>query len=188
MKTSRATTRFLLLAVAVLAGCATTPAPQPQSQRAPNVDFAAFHTFALPATPGVGDNDAPLQLLDQNIRDAIAEQMRRKGYVEAAEQPELRMVYETASADRVENKPVQLGIGIGGWGSNGGGSVSTGTSSVSTYKEGTLVIRAIDVARNAEVWVGSVSTKITGDSLQPAAVTSVVAGVMREFPARPAGQ
>ena len=96
----------------------------------------------------------------------------------------MRMVYETASADKIENSPVRIGVGVGSWGGNAGGSVGVSSSSVRNYKEGTLVVHAIDNARNAEVWQGRISTRITQGSLEPAAVNTVVATAMRDFPAR----
>jgi hypothetical protein len=120
-------------------------------------------------------------------RAAIAEQMRRRGYTETAERADLRMIYETTSAERLESNPVQVGVGIGSWGGNVGGSINVGSPSIRNYKEGTLVIHAVDNARNAEVWEGRISARITRGSLEPAAVSSTVADVMRDFPARPAG-
>jgi hypothetical protein len=69
-----------------------------------------------------------------------------------------------------------------------GGSVNVGSPSVKNYKEGSLVIHAIDAARNAEVWQGSVSGQMTNGSLEPAAINQAVAKAMKDFPARPAGQ
>jgi hypothetical protein len=186
MKPGGAAARYWLPVVVVLAGCATS-APKPEWQRDSTVNFAAYRTFALPATPGVGGNDPPLQLLDRNIRNAIAGEMRRKGYTETSEQPDLRMIYETTSADRVESSPVQVGVGVGSWGGNVGGSINVGSPSIRNYKEGTLVIHAVDNARNAEVWEGRVSSRIGSGGVDPAAVSSTVAEVMRNFPARPAG-
>jgi hypothetical protein len=179
--------KCLLPALAVLAGCATST-PQPRSRRSPDADFSAYRTFALPETPGIGDNDRPLQLLDRDIRAAIAGQMRLKGYVESSDQPDLMMSYETANANRVANNPVRVGIGVGSWGGNFGGSINVGSPSVRNYKEGTLVIHAVDTARNAEVWVGTLSERLNSGSLESTAVASAVAEVMKDFPARPAGQ
>ena len=186
MKPGGAAARYWLPAVVLLAGCASS-APQPAWQRDPAVNFAAYRTFALPATPGVGGTDPPLQLLDRNIRTAIAEQMRRKGYTETTGQPDLRMIYETTSADRVESNPVRVGVGVGSWSGNVGGSINVGSPSIRNYKEGTLVIHAVDVARNAEVWEGRLSSRIANGGLDPAAVSTTVAEVMRDLPARPAG-
>jgi hypothetical protein len=76
---------------------------------------------------------------------------------------------------------------MGSWGGSFGGSVSVGSPSVRNYREGTLVIHAIDNVRNAEVWQGRVSGKITKGSTEAAAVTSAVAAAMKDFPARSAG-
>jgi hypothetical protein len=49
-------------------------------------------------------------------------------------------------------------------------------------------VHAVDTARNAEVWQGRVSKKITKGSLEPAAINQAVAVAMQDFPARSAGQ
>jgi len=173
-----------LLAVALVAGCASAP-PQPESMRDPGVDFAAFRSFGWAPAPGVNEADPPLLLLDRSIRDAIGAEMRRRGYVESPDSPDLRIAYDTASEEKVESNPVRVGIGVGSWGGNFGGSVNVGSPSVRNYREGTLVIHAIDAARNAEVWQGRVSGRIGKESLEPAAVAAAVATAMRDFPARP---
>ncbi len=174
-----------LLAIALVAGCVSAP-PQPESMRDPGADFAAFRTFGWAPAPGVNEADPPLLLLDRSIRDAIGAEMRRRGYVESPDDPDLRIAYDTASQEKIESNPVRVGIGMGSWGGNFGGSVNVGSPSVRNYREGTLVIHAIDASRNAEVWQGRVSGRIAKDSLEPAAVAAAVATAMRDFPARPA--
>ena len=75
-------------------------------------------------------------------------------------------------------------IGVGSYGSSGGGSVGVGSPSVKNVKEGTLVIHAIDPARNAEVWRGSASRELGKGNVEPAVVQSVVADMLSDFPAR----
>jgi hypothetical protein len=156
--------------------------------RDPQADFAAYRTFGWQGTGATADaaGDAPLALLDGYLRTAIAAELQKRGYAEAAPgvTPDLRVAYETASADKIENNPVRVGIGVGSWGGNVGGSVNVGSPSVRNYREGTLVIHAIDAARNAEVWQGRVSKKITKGSVEPAAVAQAVAVAMRDFPTR----
>lgn len=174
-----------LLAAALVAGCASPP-PRPETMRDPGADFAAYRTFGW-ATGGVNEaTEAPVRLLDANLRAAISDVMKRKGYVEApaGTAPDLRIAFETASADKIENNPVRVGVGIGSWGGNFGGSVNMGSPSIRNYKEGTLVIHAIDNARNAEVWQGRVSGKITQGSLEPAAINQAVMTAMADFPVR----
>jgi len=173
-----------LLAALLLAGCAASP-PQAESMRDPSVNFASYRTFGWAPAAGVAGADAPLQLLDRNIRSAVSEELRRRGYTEDAESPDLRIAYETASQQKIENQPVRIGVGVGSWGGNVGGSVNVGSPSVRSYQEGTLVIHAIDAARNAEVWQGRISTRLSKGSLEPAAVTGTVRAVLRDFPARP---
>jgi hypothetical protein len=62
--------------------------------------------------------------------------------------------------------------------------MSVGSPSLRNYQEGTLVIHAIDNARNAEVWQGRISGKVTKGSTEAAAVTTAVQAAMKDFPAR----
>lgn len=176
------------LALGLLAGCATSSDTQPETMRDPQADFGSYRTFGWHGTGATADaaSEEPLKLLDSNVRVAITAELRKRGYVEApaGTTPDLRMAYETASTDKLENNPVRVGIGVGGWGGNVGGSVNVGSPSVRNYREGTLVIHAIDAARNAEVWQGRVSKKITKGSLEPAAIAAAVASAMQDFPAR----
>jgi hypothetical protein len=112
--------------------------------------------------------------------------MKRRGYVEDQASPHLRIAYETTSAEKVESNPVRVGVGVGSWGGNLGGSVSVGSPSLRNYREGTLVIHAIDSGRNAEVWQGRVSGRVSKGSLEPAAISTAVSTAMRDFPARSA--
>jgi hypothetical protein len=125
-----------------------------------------------------------LRLLDQNIRTAIAGEMRRLGYTQDDASPDLRIAYETASATKIEDSPVRVGVGMGSWGGSFGSSVNVSSASLRNYQEGTLVIHAIDVARNAEVWQGRISGRLTKGNLESAAVTAAVQAAMRDFPAR----
>jgi hypothetical protein len=79
---------------------------------------------------------------------------------------------------------VRVGIGVGSWGGNMGGSVSMGSPSVRNFTEGTLVVHAIDTSRNVEVWQGRVSGKMTKGSVEPAAIHQAVALAMADFPVR----
>jgi hypothetical protein len=176
----------IVAALLLLAACTTTSAPQPESMRDPQVDFGAFRTYGWQPAPQVDGKDAPVALLDQNIRAAIATELNKRGYVEAANDPDLQIAYETASADKIENNPVRVGVGVGSWGGSMGGSIGVGTPSISNYREGTLVVHAIERARNAEVWQGRISGKLSKGSIEAAAVQRAVALAMRDFPARTA--
>jgi len=153
--------------------------------RDPSANWASYATYGWAPAPGVDGNDLPLQMLDGNIRAALAAELQRRGYVESTN-PDLHIAYQTTSKDVVESNPVRIGVGIGSWGGSFGGSVNVGSPSVRNYREGTLVIHAIDAERNAEVWQGRVSGKVSKGSTEAAAVTSAVQAAMRDFPARSA--
>jgi hypothetical protein len=174
-----------LCAALLLGACASAP-PQPESMRDPSAPWGTYSTFGWSPGPGVDGTDQPLLMLDQNIRRAIAAELQRRGYTESAN-PDLRITYQTTGKDVVESNPVRVGVGMGSWGGSFGGSVSVGSPSVRNYREGTLVIHAIDNARNAEVWQGRVAGKISKGSTETAAVTTAVQAAMRDFPARSAG-
>jgi len=174
-------------AIALLAAaCASSP-PEPVSMRDSSVDFAKFKTFGW-VTPGGATTGQPLGLLDQNLRAAISAELNARGYVAATEKPDLLITYEAAKAQKIESNPVRVGIGVGGWSGNVGGSVNVGSPSVRNYQEGSLVIHAIDAERNAEVWQGQLSAKLSKGGADPAAVRAAVGKAMKDFPARPAGQ
>ena len=153
--------------------------------RAPDVDFSAYRTFGWAPSESVAGTDPPLQVLDQNLRKSIAEELGRRGYLPAGDaSPDLLIAYRTASKEQVESSPVRIGIGVGSWGGSGGGSVGVSSSSLRNYREGTLVIHAIDAARNVEVWQGRISGKLSEGSLEPAAIQRAVGAAMRDFPSR----
>jgi len=173
---------LVVLSLALLAASCATPPPEPVSMRDPTVNFAAFKTYGW--SPAAATSDQPVGLLDKNIRVAISAEMQRRGYVESAEKPDLRIACETASAQKVKNNPVRIGVGVGSWGGNVGGSVNVGSPSVKSYQEGSLVIHAVDAARNTEVWQGSIAGQMNKGSVEQAAINQAVARAMKDFPAR----
>ena len=185
LQSSLAAVSLALGATALISGCASTPA-EPQQMRDPQADFNAFKTFAWNADTSPSKSDQPVSLVDGYIRTAITAELTRKGYVEAATgtTPDLRVEYEAVSAEKIKNNPFRVGVGVGSYGSSGGGSVGVGSPSVKNVKEGTLVIHVIDPARNAEIWRGSASRELGKGNIEPAAVQSVVTEMLSDFPAR----
>jgi hypothetical protein len=176
----------LALGAAVLSEGCTSPAPRPQSMRDPQADFTAYKTFGWEAAAGANAPAQPLSILDSNIRTAITAELKGKGYEEAAAgtTPDLLISYGTARGEKVKNNPVRIGVGVGSWGGSSGGSVGVSSSGVKNVNEGTLVVRAIDRARNAEVWTGRVSRELGEGNAQPMLVQNAVTELLREFPAR----
>jgi len=182
MNAARRTTCLLLVAGLLLGGCASAP-PEPESMRDPNAEWTSFATYGW--APAAAGTDQPLSMLDQSLRRAIAAELQRRGYTESTTDPDLQIAYQAASQDKVESNPVRIGVGLGSWGGNVGGSVNVGSPSTRSYREGTLVIHAIDARRNAEVWQGSIAGRLDKGGADTAAVTGAVQAAMRDFPTRP---
>lgn len=174
-----------LAALVILAGCTSVPATHSESTAAPDADFSVYRTFSWVETTGygAGSSSDPLRLLDRNIRAAISAELGKRGYTESAEDPDLRFAYESVSYEKTKSNPFRIGIGMGSWGGNIGGSVGVGTPSVESYEEGRLVIRAIDPESNAEVWLGTVTGRRSG-STNESDVARLVAMTLQDFPAR----
>jgi hypothetical protein len=173
-----------LTLVAVLAACATTSAPERQSQTDPNTNLAAYRSFGWKSAAGEGIGDEPMRMLDVNIRNGIRAELTRRGYTEVTTDPGFLVAYETAAQEKVKSNPVRFGIGVGSWGGNVGGSVNVGSPSVRSYREGRLVIHVIDAAANREVWFASVAGRVDQQKLDAEAVARVVAFAMQDFPPR----
>ncbi len=174
----------LVIGVAVLTAGCTSPAPRPQAMRDSNVDFSSFRTFGW--APTTDASAQPLSILESNIRVAIANELKGKGYEQAGEgaTPDLLVSLETARADTVKSSPFRFGIGVGSYGGSSGGSIGASTSGVKNVSEGTLVVRAVDPARKAEVWTGNITRELGKNGVEPALVQSAVAELFRDFPTR----
>ena len=173
----------------VLLGCASGGAYQTESATAPGADIAAYASFGwLASDAGDGATEPPLSIPDANLHNAIRAQLLEKGYREVEENPDFRVGFETtAHMKEKASNPVRIGVGMGSWGGNVGGGVSTsvpvGSEGVTTTPETRLTIRAVDQKSNREVWVGTT----TGDmqqGLDAAVVEKAVAGTLEGFPAR----
>ncbi len=172
------------LALVLAAGCTSAP-KQPETMSDPQANFSAYRTFGW--YPQENANQ-PKTIVDGYIRTAIENEMQRKGYAPAAEgaKPDLLVEYNAASEEKIKNKPFRIGIGIGSYGSSGGGSVGVGSSGVKEVKEGSLVIHVVDPARNTEVWRGTVTRELKEGAVEQSVVNAAVVDAFTDFPARTA--
>ena len=179
--------RLLLACLVLIGGCTTKPPTH--VMRDPQAHFESFKTFAWDSgqgqEPGQTVNE-PLTIVNSQIRGAITNELQQKGYAEsqAGAKPDLLLRYETAAAEKIKSNPFRIGIGMGGYGSNGAAGVGVSSSDVKNIKEGTLVLRVIDPVRNAEVWNGRVSRELgKGGVPDPALIKSAVSELLSDFPA-----
>lgn len=175
-----------LVLLTALAACSSLAPPKPQSQTAPGANLAAYSTFGWASVTGKAPGDEPMRMLDVNIRTAILAELTKRGYTETEDHPQMLITYDTEAQEKIKSNPFRIGIGIGSFGSNVGGSVNVGSPSVQSYIEGRLVIHVLDAAENKEVWFGTVSGRVDNTNLDAAAVARDVALTMQDFPIRTA--
>jgi len=174
----------LAMGAVALGGCASQPT-QPHTMRDPQANFASFKTFGWDVTQSAQGNGQAVSIVDSNIRAAITSELKRKGYEEASggAMPDLFLQYETGKAEMVKSNPFRIGVGVGGYGSNGGVGVGTSSAATRNVTEGMLVLRVIDPARKAEVWNGRVSRELgKGGTPDPALIQSAVGDLLSDFP------
>jgi uncharacterized protein DUF4136 len=177
---------LLLLAASLIGGCASAPPPV-HTMQDPQANFGNFTTFTWDKRAEADGSAAPISILDSNIRAAITNELQRKGYAEAVAGTNANLVlqYETAAAEKIKSNPFRIGVGVGGYGSSGGAGVGVSSADAKNVREGTLVLRVIDPARNAEVWNGRVSRELgKGGPPDPALIQSAVGELLQEFPSR----
>jgi hypothetical protein len=118
-------------------------------------NFAAYKTYQW---VNLKDGGAPDQLLDQNIKRAIDEQLTLKGLTRVNDGADLFIAYQAAVS---EEKSVNL------WGTGprwyGGGMVQGETSTISVGK---LVVDMYDPGRKQLIWRGE-ATKTLDPSKDP---------------------
>jgi len=166
----------------LMSGCSSGGQPKPDWDAAPGIDIPAFTTFGW-----VNEmSGSPNTMLETQISTALRSEFLKKGYVEPSDGPDFLVGYETVELELAkQSNPVRVGIGVGSWGSNVGGSVGTsvgvgGKDEVRLRNR--LTVRALDPETSREVWTGITTT--FEQRPNAAEIDRVVAGVMKGFPVK----
>lgn len=150
---------FVAAALIPLAACATTSV---RTDFAPDVDFDGYQTFAL-ASPDAAAVSGPTglgnPLMNRRIRNAIAGELRSRGYREVEpEEATFLVAYHAAVEGKLDVQTVNNYYGYG-W---RGGYVND--TDVRPYDEGTLVVDVVDAGSEELVWRGTVTAEVDTDS------------------------
>jgi Domain of unknown function (DUF4136) len=167
----------LVLGLILLAGGATL-AQEVKYNFMPGTDFSKYHTYKWVPE----GNTHPNQIIDQQIKDAIAQQLAEKGFTKTdAEVADMYIGYQTS----VDNQKEWNAYG-GGMGWRFGGGMATATSS--TIQVGTLVVDVYDPAAKQLIWRGE-ATKTLNPSSNPEKnqrnLDKAVAKLLKNFPPPP---
>lgn len=166
---------LLAIAGAAVLAAACSSGPELRVARDPGADLAAYRTFDY--APAAGTDPTPL--FTQHLQRATTEQLARHGYRYSETDPDLRVRFVAAVANKVELRST------GTVGPRGYWIGSTGVESV-PYREGTLAIDLVDTRRNTVVWRGVAEGRLsTAQQRDPGAITA--AAVNEIFGAFPDG-
>jgi hypothetical protein len=125
-------------------------------------------------------------LTDQRVRAAALKKLEEKGYTLSTDKPDCQVAYALSTQDRPKPKPsVGVGVGGGSGGARGGIGVSL---PIGGHKQqvGTFTLDVVDVAKNAQVWSGSVDVGIQAQQISDEEADEAVRVILEKFPDRAA--
>lgn len=179
---------WLLVAVSLLAGCATGPSIRSNLDQ--SVDFSQYRTFGF-FDPLTTDREGYQSLISQQLVASTERELRARGLERTDTNPEL-LVNFSADLDqrlRITQTPVTPISSVDR--RRRGGFYSTWPTYQQTeirqYTQGTLGIDIVDASRRQLIWegfaVGRVTQRTT-DNLGPV-LDSAVVDILADFPVRP---
>lgn len=150
-------TTIALAALALpLAGCASTPTVQ--SDYDPNFNFSELTTYAWAVRTQEGKDPAVYNnIVESRVKVAVNDALKAKGFQETSSNPTFLVAWHGAinKEQSVQTVGTSYGYGWGWYGGWGGPGMSTSTTYVNTWNEGTLIIDIVDAKANKMVWRGS---------------------------------
>ena len=172
--------RLLTLLLACVAACAGVSVHQDYD---PSVDFSRYRSFDW--FPGSRELSGDGQL-EQRIRTALGRELVTKGYVRAGgAKPDFYVNYHVSVQQRLTTSGVNVGYGVGSYGSWGGVGVGMRTNPVRQYDEGTLIVDFIDGASRKLVWRGTGSKALPRNPTPEqttATIDTATREILKQFP------
>jgi hypothetical protein len=174
--------------VVLLAGCASGPVANADFDR--TADFTSYKTFGF-ASPLGTDRSGYQTVLSQHLKTATQREMEARGMRLDASAPQLLVNFSANLSDklRVTSTPTMgVGVGRGYYGYRAGmysaWPAYADQTTVTQYKEGTLNIDVVDVARKQLVWEGVVTESVTQKTLDnvQVAIDAAVAAAFAKYP------
>jgi hypothetical protein len=172
----------------LIVSCATGPAIRVDSD--PVANFSAYRSFGF-LDPLSTDRQGYSTLLSARLRDATRRELEARGYVFDQAKPDLLINFNVNVVQRTEvRSSPSFGAAYGYYGYRYGlyGAWPGYPYDVYTtnYRQGTLVIDAVDAERDALVWQGVAEGRVKKEHLEnPApAIDAAVSQILAQFPGR----
>jgi hypothetical protein len=152
-----------LVAIVLLAGCASTP--DTYSNSAPGVNFGTIKTYGFLSE--ISTDKANYQSLETNfLKVAVAQQLDKRGLRYDPANPDVLMNFYIHSKEKIKTRQVPtMDSGYygyrGGYYDDFGYGGTTYETRIDQYTEGTLTIDMVDAKQRKLIWEGTVSGRIT---------------------------
>ena len=175
--TNRILITSMAAALVALSGCATQSSAVRVDKA--DADLTMCRTFDWHSASA----DAA-SFSEQRVRAAALKQLETKGYTLSTEKPDCRIAYLLPTQDTQKRKPT-IGVGVGGGSGGVRGGIGVGVP-IGSQKEqiGTLTLDIVDVAKNAQIWSGSMDVGLHGQEISEEEANQAVGLILAEFPDR----
>jgi hypothetical protein len=181
----------MLAALAVLiAGCATTGAPNTRVDYDKAADFSVYRTFGFPKETGT-DRGGYSTLVTSYFKSSMTTAMEARGYKYSEERPDLLVNFFMNTRERTELRPGPgFSPAFGYYGYRRGlydpWPMYDDDRTV-TYKVGTINVDIVDAAKKQLIWEGVSEGRMSNEALGNPKVTvnAVVTELMRQYPGKP---
>jgi hypothetical protein len=181
----------MLAALAVLiAGCATTGAPNTRVDYDKAADFSVYRTFGFPKETGT-DRGGYSTLVTSYFKSSMTTAMEARGYKYSEERPDLLVNFFMNTRERTELRPGPgFSPAFGYYGYRRGlydpWPMYDDDRTV-TYKVGTINVDIVDAEKKQLIWEGVSEGRMSNEALGNPKVTvnAVVTELMRQYPGKP---
>jgi hypothetical protein len=179
-----------LLSALLVAGCATTSAPNSRIDYDKKADFSVYRTFGFPKETGT-DRGGYSTLVTSYFKSSVTTAMEARGYKYTEDHPDLLVNFYMNTRERTETRSQPnstLGYGYYGYryGLYNAWPMYDDDRTV-TYKVGTINLDIVDAEKKQLVWEGVSEGRVSEEAMANPKVTvnAVVTELMRQYPGRP---
>jgi len=181
---------LLVIALGIVAGCASTP--RVFSQTDPTADFSAYRTYGFDKELATNTGQYE-SLITSFLKVSVAQQLDARGLTYDPENPNLVVNFYLNTKEKVQSHsvPTMSMSGYYGWRDPfyDPWPGYTYETRITQYTEGTLNIDVADSAQKKLVWEGATVGRITDEVVRnlEASVDRAVAETFKQFPIPPVG-
>ena len=178
------------VALATLAGCASTPKADIHVHAAPDANFSKYATFGFPDQTGT-DRGGYSTLITSYFKSAVREQMEQRGYHYVDENPDLLVNFYAKVHERTEvrsDPSYSAAYGYYGYryGLYGAWPLYDNDVRTVTYPIGTANIDVVDARQKQMIWEGVAQGRLSDQDMNNPrdSISQVVTQLFARFPGR----